>query len=278
MSHPDPTKTYEDETIEDKYKADAYVEKEIVPTENQVVKFDPEQDIKQGQKAAKALMKVVEITKPLKLNGKTYLYFEHWQTMAKFFKMSVGIEWTKQTDMGWDAKAIVYQNGIIIGGAEASCNKDEKNWSIRTNKFSGKTEEVPDFQRKSMAQTRAMSKALRSILGYIPVLAGIEPTPAEEIEPPRKEEVDINKLVPGTPPVNLIGKDYERYAEKIQSSKTLKELEAWGNNIKFLGKTINNHERSMLREVYKKKKLALQKEVVIEAEDLPPTILNRIPK
>src|ERR1051325_3400299 len=136
---------------------------QIISQANNLVKFDPEQDIKQGQKAAKALMKVVEITKPLKLNGKTYLYFEHWQTMAKFFRITVGIESTTKLENGYEAKSIVHQNGTIIGGAEASCLRDEANWKTK-----------PEFQLKSMAQTRAMAKALRSILGYIPVLAGIE--------------------------------------------------------------------------------------------------------
>src|SRR3990167_7793600 len=99
------------------------VPEQIVLQPREVVKFDPEQDIKQGQKAAKALMKVVEITKPLKLNGKTYLYFEHWQTMAKFFRMTVGTEWVKELPNGYEAKAVVYQNGQIVGGAEASCMK-----------------------------------------------------------------------------------------------------------------------------------------------------------
>src|SRR3990167_10983624 len=120
------------------------VSNEIMPVNNQVVNFDPEADIAQGQKAAKALMKVVEITKPLKLGGKTYLYFEHWQTMAKFFRMTVGTEWVKEvknqsgTVVGYEAKAVVYQSGTVVGGAEGTCLRDEKNWM-------GK----PEFQLKS---------------------------------------------------------------------------------------------------------------------------------
>lgn len=143
---------------------------EIIPAE-EVIKFDPTKDIKQGQQAAKALMKLIELTKPLKLGGKDYLFFEHWITIARFFNATVGIEWTKQTETGWEAKAIVHQNGQIIGSAEASCNNDEVNWKTK-----------PDFQRKSMAQTRACSKALRQIFGYIPVLVGISATPAEEMD------------------------------------------------------------------------------------------------
>ncbi len=138
--------------------------------------FNPEADIEKASRAAKALMAVVKATKPLTMNGKKYLYFEHWQTIGQFFNHTVGIEWTKEIKegdifTGYEAKAVLYnKDGIIVGGAEASCTIDEKNWN-------GK----PKFQLKSMAQTRAMSKALRSRFGFVPVLEGFQATPAEEM-------------------------------------------------------------------------------------------------
>ena len=48
---------------------------------------------------------------------------------------------------------------------------DEKNWK-------GK----PWFQLASMAQTRAGAKALRNLLARVVVLAGYNPTPAEEMD------------------------------------------------------------------------------------------------
>jgi hypothetical protein len=140
------------------------------------VKFDPQKDIENAQKAAKALMQVTAATKPLEMNGKRYLYFEHWQTVGQFFNSTVGIEWTKELIegeqfYGYEAKAVIYnQQGVVVGGSEAMCTVDEKNWGNK-----------PKFQLKSMAQTRAMAKALRSRFGFIAVLAGVEATPAEEI-------------------------------------------------------------------------------------------------
>ena len=61
-----------------------------------------------------------------------------------------------------------------MGAAEAECNSVEANWRNK-----------PDFQIRSMAQTRAMAKALRSKYGFVAVLAGAEATPAEEMEPPK---------------------------------------------------------------------------------------------
>lgn len=180
--------------------------------------FDPEADIQRGQRAAKALLKLVKLTKPLKLGGKDYLYFEHWITIARFFNATVGIESTTKTSTGWEAKAIVYQNGQIIGSAEASCNNDEQNWKNK-----------PDFQRKSMAQTRAASKALRQIFGYIPVLAGIEATPAEELEAPQTLKSAIT--APKARPVDMEGapKAIKPISQKqalfIKSLRTQKGLE-----------------------------------------------------
>lgn len=136
-----------------------------------LVKFDPERDIAQAEAASKALMKLIDKTKPLILNNKRYLYFEHWQTIGRFFGYTVGIEWTKKLETGYEARALLYdQVGRIVGGAEASCLKDENNWKQK-----------PDFQLRSMAQTRAMAKALRSNFGSVAVLAGLEATPAEEM-------------------------------------------------------------------------------------------------
>jgi hypothetical protein len=161
-----------------------------VREQNEVQQFNPEQDLARAQRAASALMQVVEMTKPLKLNGQTYLYFEHWQTIAKFFNCSVGTHSTDEIlregkNWGFDAKANLYnKDGVIVGGAEASCMRDEKTWASK-----------PDFQLKSMAQTRAMAKALRSYFGFVAVLAGIEATPAEEMDDV-KPHIPINQQPP----------------------------------------------------------------------------------
>lgn len=140
--------------------------------------FDPQRDIDQATVAAKALMSVMK-QKPKKviMNGEQYLEFEDWQTIGQFFQTTVGTDWTKEIVKdgkvyGYEAKSNLYnKDGLIIGGSEASCNRDELNWKVK-----------PDFQLKSMAQTRANAKALRSRFGFVAVLGGFRPTPAEEID------------------------------------------------------------------------------------------------
>jgi len=68
------------------------------------------------------------------------------------------------------AEVIDLRTGMVVGGAEAYCMRDEENWK-----------EKPWFQLASMAQTRAGAKALRNVLAWVVVLAGYRPTPAEEL-------------------------------------------------------------------------------------------------
>lgn len=151
---------------------------QIVKQENQLVNFDPEKQVEQATIAAKALMSVVSKKhKPVQFNGEQYLEFEDWQTIAQFYNHTVGIDWTKPIEeagkiIGFEAKALLFnRDGIVVGGAEAACMTDEPNWAKK-----------PKFQLRSMAQTRAMAKALRSRFGFVAVLAGFKPTPAEEMQ------------------------------------------------------------------------------------------------
>ena len=61
--------------------------------------------------------------------------------------------------------------GAVVGGGEADCKRTETKWA-------GKD----DHALKSMAQTRAQSKALKAPLSFIVAMAGYEPTPAEEMD------------------------------------------------------------------------------------------------
>ena len=96
------------------------------------------------------------------------------------------------------------------------CLNDEENWSTRA-KFAwvdGKRTKVGDipvplFQLKSMAQTRAGAKAFRMVVGWVVVLAGYKPTPAEEMTgdehngkeaPPRPQPKPEAAETPATEP------------------------------------------------------------------------------
>lgn len=138
----------------------------------------PQEDTKFAHAAAKVLMDIV------KRNGwnrnlggtKDHLDYEAWQTVGKYYSYTVKTgeaEYVEQGDIwGFRAKATVIneQTGVEVGGAEAYCMSDEAKWKSK-----------PRFQLASMAQTRAGSKALRQILGFVVALAGYSPTPSEEM-------------------------------------------------------------------------------------------------
>jgi len=138
---------------------------------------------------------------------------------------------------GWEAvaDAIHVPTGRVVSSADAMCLNDEEKWSARPkyawvyHKKSGGTsetdpgkdeliwekgadgrsrpkkermqigvEQVPQFQLRSMAQTRAGAKALRNALAWVVVLAGYAPTPAEEMDEivtprPRAEDAVITE-------------------------------------------------------------------------------------
>jgi hypothetical protein len=87
---------------------------------------------------------------------------------------------------GWEARVIARTRmGEVVGSAEAECLRSEDAWSFTPppNKY-GKTPPArDDYALRSMAQTRAVSKALRLPLGFVMQLAGFNPTPAEEMPP-----------------------------------------------------------------------------------------------
>jgi len=153
-------------------------DKAIKPVEKNLGLINPNQQIEFGRQCAKALTDIIS-SKPKKviIHGEQYLEYEDWQTIARFFNTTVGTESTNKVEdkgvfKGYEAVAVVFnQAGVKIGGAEASCFVDEANWGNK-----------PEFQLKSMAQTRACAKALRNIFGWVVVLAGYKTTPSEEMD------------------------------------------------------------------------------------------------
>lgn len=137
----------------------------------------PETVLAEAQKAAAALQKVIAgKAKPVIVNGQQYLEFEDWQTIGRFYGVAAMVEKTEYMELGkargFMARATVLNvnTGIIVSAAEAMCMDDEARWNGR---------EI--FQLRSMAQTRACSKALRNVLGWVVVLAGYGATPGEEM-------------------------------------------------------------------------------------------------
>lgn len=120
-----------------------------------------------------------------------YLTLGLWQTLGALLPRSCTAftEWTKPIEGGYMARAIARTlDGREIAAAEAQCTRSESFWSGQT-----------DNAIQSMAQTRALGKALRSGLGFLVVLAGFEATPAEEM--PRDIDQTPQRIVRAAPPL-----------------------------------------------------------------------------
>lgn len=140
--------------------------------------LNPRDAVVQAHVASRALYDIIESKKDkVVVNGKTYLTFEDWQTLAHFYGVSTRIASTAFCNpdgmsRGYEARAELVDNksGLVLGAAEGMCMDDEPKWR-------GK----PLYALRSMSQTRACAKALRQKLAFVAVMAGFQPSPAEEM-------------------------------------------------------------------------------------------------
>jgi hypothetical protein len=151
---------------------------------------DPEEFLANATKQAKVLKSfLVKSKSVMKIGNGEHVKVGGWQFLAQQAGLSVGTSAAPITlndgDTGWKAHAIVYRNGQIVGEADALCLRSERNWKGSDT-----------YAICSMAQTRAISKAIRGVLGFVVVMAGYSDTPAEEMpREPRKRSSQKTELV-----------------------------------------------------------------------------------
>lgn len=133
---------------------------------------DPAEVLKAAQATADALMPVVREKDLIsKIGGRDHLRVEAWTTLGAMLGVTPYVIWTHPLENGWEARVEVRTlDGRAIGAAEAECLHSESTWAKRDS-----------YALRSMAQTRATSKALASVLRFVATLAGVEGTPAEEM-------------------------------------------------------------------------------------------------
>lgn len=183
-----------------------------------------------------------------RIGASDHVFVEGWTLLGSMLGVFAEVEWSRGVDGGWEARAVARTlAGGTVGAAESMCTRSESKW--RT---------ADDYAIRSMAQTRAVSKALRLPLGFIMELAGYSATPAEEIaneQPGRgvKAEPDTRPSAskpPAPAPVDrraeladlahALGLDaaaIERYADAVGIAKggraTDEQLESLIANIRF---------------------------------------------
>ncbi len=138
---------------------------------------EPKVVLARAEKVAKALKSFLDRKgSHVQFNGRRYPQAEDWQFVATFFGHTARVREVRELRnhdvlLGYVAFAeVVNPASHVVSSAEAACMFSEPNWSKK-----------PDFQIRSMAQTRACAKALRNVFAWVMVLAGLAPTPAEEM-------------------------------------------------------------------------------------------------
>jgi hypothetical protein len=131
-----------------------------------------------------------------RIGNKDHVNVEGWQTVGAMLGVTPRKEWVRP--ISWPAEEFLTEalrkardrgltfgyessyfaqtiGGVVVGAAEATCKRTESRWAG-----------ADDYAIESMAQTRATSKALGSVLRWIVTLSGYSGTPAEEMptEPP----------------------------------------------------------------------------------------------
>jgi hypothetical protein len=141
---------------------------------------DPDIALQRMSAIAERLIDVVRDRQLVaRIQGKEYLTAEAWQVVGGMVGVLPVVVWTRpnETNDGYIARVEARTlDGRVVGAAEAECSRAEKVWKDR----------YPSTLR-AMAQTRAVSRALRAPLGQIVALAGYAAASAEEMPLPADE-------------------------------------------------------------------------------------------
>jgi hypothetical protein len=157
---------------------------------------DPNVALRKMSEIAVALMDVVRDQKlSVRISGREYLTAEAWTLLGGLTGVTPVVEWTRPLEdgSGWEARVLARTlDERVIGAAESMCTRAESKWARRD-----------EFQLRSMAQTRAIARALRAPLAPIVALSEYEASVAEEIvdivvEAPKADDLDSGSSEPVT--------------------------------------------------------------------------------
>lgn len=109
------------------------------------------------------------------ISNKNYVHVEGWQFAGFLLGIYSRVESIENLSTAsvikWKATVNLYQGDKIIGHGIALCSNAEN-----------KKKSFDEYAIVSMAQTRAIGKAYRNMIGWVMKLAGYEGTPSEEMK------------------------------------------------------------------------------------------------
>lgn len=160
------------------------VNKEIVVAENPAVLMRHATDVA-------GVSREIVMKTAVNISGKKYVKVEGWQAIAIAHGCMLSARDVERIDGGVRAIGEVRRgsDGMVLATAEGFVGDDESTWGKR-----------PEYAKRAMAQTRAMSRAARSAFAHVVVMidSSLSTTPAEEMyeqqEEPKKAHGNIDQL------------------------------------------------------------------------------------
>lgn len=159
--------------------------------DKQIVKaktFNIKPSLVDTRKLVNELMKYVDDNRlSVSIAGKRFLQIEAWQFTGSQLNLTAIVtdvkDMSTETVPIFNATVEIYHNptGQLVSRGFAMCSKKES-----------KKSSFDAYAVMSMAQTRAIGKAYRNILAWLPKLAGYEGTPVEEITQDLKDDMVEN--------------------------------------------------------------------------------------
>ena len=142
---------------------------------------DPRAVVTKASEVADVLVEVVEAKGlVVRFRDSEHMRVEGWTLLGAMLGVFAEVEYSRPIEDGFEARAFTHTlDGRRLTAGDGQCTRTERNWRTK-----------PDYALRSMAQTRAISQAMRRALDFIVELAGYSATPAEEME----------GIAPATPP------------------------------------------------------------------------------
>lgn len=149
------------------------------------------------------------------IGGRKYVRVEGWQAIATAHGCVASARDVEKIEGGWRAIGEVRRmdTGSVIATAEGFLGTDEPVWAKR-----------PEYAKRAMAQTRAISRACRSAFAHVVVLigGGLETTPAEEV--PAEGFSDSPRIAPANRPAPRLTDDViDVVAERVEPKAPIRK-------------------------------------------------------
>jgi hypothetical protein len=173
---------------------------------------------------AAGLCREIVVATAKNIQGRKYVQVEGWQAIAIAHGCVASSGSVERIEGGFRAIGRVVQmnTGIEIATAEGFVGDDESMWAKR-----------PEYARRAMAQTRAISRACRSAFAHVVVMmnAGLSTTPAEEVPAGGFDDIEapakpIKPAKPKSPPVDISQELLDNLMFRITTAETMADLEA----------------------------------------------------